>query len=604
MRKAFFAVLAVLAFSAAYAQQDQTSDVSRTEHIVSENARWVQGVAPGYWATCTNRGSIAQCSGLTLYLTAGTVWCQGTIQTYAGGTLTMTNNATNYVYLDPTSSCAPAVSTSVFSSSQVPIAVIVASGGVITTITDDRGALAAYTSSSGGGNGIKVNGTAIAGTNGNFNGTSPSAGSNNLNVTFQADSSTPNTNISAEVPAATNSTLGLVMAFLCSSHNWLSTIATGTGVPSCTQPGFSDLSGNISTSQMNSGTGASSSTFWRGDGTWSSPGTAGPGANTNYRYYCNNGTGTGSNLISRLNGNCAQTVATADSATTTRPLGICTGNCTTSGAARITYQGPAACVFDNGTTEEDSVVWSTTSGHNGQCHDTGGIDNVSVGGSPPCIGSVESTNASAGTYIVDLGYCGAFDNASGFSFDSIAVRPIWGSIPLPTYMELTGPNIASQQLHFLEGMHACWDPTGGGAGGLGCIWAIGSGTGKGLHIAPDFSGNGYSLDIAGGEYSAVNNLGTQSGGFTCDLSLGMICEATASGGNPTVNVSNLNAGQMFFLHLCEDATGGHTWSWQSTFINPPSPSTAANSCTAPTGSPITFLFNAVDATHIFTVSSF
>lgn len=38
---------------------------------------------------------------------------------------------------------------------------------------------------------------------------------------------------------------------------------------------FSDLSGNISTSQMNSGTGASSSTFWRGDGTWVSVGNAG-----------------------------------------------------------------------------------------------------------------------------------------------------------------------------------------------------------------------------------------------------------------------------------------------------------------------------------------
>lgn len=34
---------------------------------------------------------------------------------------------------------------------------------------------------------------------------------------------------------------------------------------------FPLLSGNISPSQMNSGSGASSSTFWRGDGTWASP---------------------------------------------------------------------------------------------------------------------------------------------------------------------------------------------------------------------------------------------------------------------------------------------------------------------------------------------
>lgn len=34
---------------------------------------------------------------------------------------------------------------------------------------------------------------------------------------------------------------------------------------------FNQLAGNIATSQMNSGTGATSSTFWRGDGTWATP---------------------------------------------------------------------------------------------------------------------------------------------------------------------------------------------------------------------------------------------------------------------------------------------------------------------------------------------
>ncbi len=46
---------------------------------------------------------------------------------------------------------------------------------------------------------------------------------------------------------------------------------TGAVVASSGDYNFNQLSGNISTGQMASGSGASSSTYWRGDGTWSSP---------------------------------------------------------------------------------------------------------------------------------------------------------------------------------------------------------------------------------------------------------------------------------------------------------------------------------------------
>lgn len=89
-------------------------------------------------------------SGLTLNLAAGRNRCSNTMTNYAGGTLTMANNTTNYVYLDTSSSCAPASNTSGYASTGIALDTVVTSGGVITTITDDRVfGLATATTSSG-----------------------------------------------------------------------------------------------------------------------------------------------------------------------------------------------------------------------------------------------------------------------------------------------------------------------------------------------------------------------------------------------------------------------------------------------------------------------
>lgn len=122
-------VLFCLLSLACFAQQPQTHDVLNPEPTFGANSKWVQGIGPGYWPTAG--------TGLTLKLTAGTSFCSGAIVTYAGGTLTMTNT-TNYIYLNTAASCIPAVKTSTFTTSDIPVAVVVASAGAITAITDDR----------------------------------------------------------------------------------------------------------------------------------------------------------------------------------------------------------------------------------------------------------------------------------------------------------------------------------------------------------------------------------------------------------------------------------------------------------------------------------
>jgi len=131
MKKVLFSIiLSLMTFVpmavSIFAQNPQTQSAP----IVSLNAKYLQGTGFGYWPTAG--------SGLTLNLTAGTPPYTCSTTPYTVGTLTMTASATNYVYLNTSASCIPAVKTSAFALSDIPIAIVIAGTSSISTITDYR----------------------------------------------------------------------------------------------------------------------------------------------------------------------------------------------------------------------------------------------------------------------------------------------------------------------------------------------------------------------------------------------------------------------------------------------------------------------------------
>lgn len=115
-------------------------------------------------------------------------------------------------------------------------------------------------------------------------------------------------------------------------------------------------------------------------------------------------TGTANNKL-LIYTNAAQ-VKTAGTGDTSDIVGICvpgqTGTgCGTSGNASVAIAGQALCVFDGATTAGDFVVTSTTTA--GDCHDAGSTVPATV----QVLGYVLSTNASGGTYAVDISNIGA-----------------------------------------------------------------------------------------------------------------------------------------------------------------------------------------------------
>ena len=123
----YFALWLPMVVGVAFAQNPQ----STLAPIVSVNSAYNNGVSPGYRPTAG--------AGLALNIGPGTANCSGTIETYAGGTLSMTASVANYVYLNTSASCVPTVKTSPFGASDIPIATVTAGSSAITATCNNNG---------------------------------------------------------------------------------------------------------------------------------------------------------------------------------------------------------------------------------------------------------------------------------------------------------------------------------------------------------------------------------------------------------------------------------------------------------------------------------
>ena len=139
--------------------------------------------------------------GLSVAIDGGVVINNGGSTVVPAQVVSLAANTTTYVFLN-TSSIVIQSNTSGFPSSNCyPIATVLTSNSVVTSITDMRPDIQGG-GSGGGGSTVNVNGSPVL--NPNFNGTTPSAPGGDTNVTWQVDGSG---NVSAYVPASSSGTV-------------------------------------------------------------------------------------------------------------------------------------------------------------------------------------------------------------------------------------------------------------------------------------------------------------------------------------------------------------------------------------------------------------
>lgn len=255
----------------------------------------------------------------------------------------------------------------------------------------------------------------------------------------------------------------------------LATLGVGTGLTSS----GGNLNLTTPVAIANGGTGTSSPALTAGTdttitGTW--PANT---INAGVIVIANAGTtGTTVSTLTKVTG-APSTAVIAATTDTSGILGITVTGAGTAGNATIQNTGSVSCVFDGGTTAGDYVQISSTTG--GDCHDAGST----LPSSGQILGRILSTNASGGTYTMDLFSMGVGSSASSAITQSTSATTINGA----TTLSIPAANNLSFQTLTMTASATITIPNGSwagqvlrlktcqnGTGGFTPTWAVSSGS--------------------------------------------------------------------------------------------------------------------------------